>query len=147
MEEKEFHVLIKHYFMKGKMPQENKNKLDKHYGDSAPLTRTVCTWFKIVRSGHMGTSDAQRSVERTVEVTTPEFIDNIHYIVMYDRRVKVHEIVLRPSRVGILFPLIFRPQLLRYELVHCRDGKGLFLWTNRRRFSYSSVFKRSNNDE
>uniref|UniRef100_T1HE74 Mos1 transposase HTH domain-containing protein n=1 Tax=Rhodnius prolixus TaxID=13249 RepID=T1HE74_RHOPR len=36
MDEKEFRVLIKHYFMKGKTPQETKEKLDKHYGDSAP---------------------------------------------------------------------------------------------------------------
>uniref|UniRef100_T1I5A3 Mos1 transposase HTH domain-containing protein n=1 Tax=Rhodnius prolixus TaxID=13249 RepID=T1I5A3_RHOPR len=33
MDEKEFRVLIKHYFMKGKTPQETKEKLDKHYGD------------------------------------------------------------------------------------------------------------------
>uniref|UniRef100_T1HQP8 Mos1 transposase HTH domain-containing protein n=3 Tax=Rhodnius prolixus TaxID=13249 RepID=T1HQP8_RHOPR len=29
MDEKEFRVLIKHYFMKGKTPQETKEKLDK----------------------------------------------------------------------------------------------------------------------
>uniref|UniRef100_T1H825 Mos1 transposase HTH domain-containing protein n=1 Tax=Rhodnius prolixus TaxID=13249 RepID=T1H825_RHOPR len=36
MDEKEFRVLTKHYFMKGKTSQETKEKLDKHYGDSAP---------------------------------------------------------------------------------------------------------------
>uniref|UniRef100_T1HL27 Mos1 transposase HTH domain-containing protein n=1 Tax=Rhodnius prolixus TaxID=13249 RepID=T1HL27_RHOPR len=41
MDEKEFRVLIKHYFMKGKTPQETKEKLDKHYGDSATSIRTV----------------------------------------------------------------------------------------------------------
>uniref|UniRef100_T1HKC8 HTH_48 domain-containing protein n=2 Tax=Rhodnius prolixus TaxID=13249 RepID=T1HKC8_RHOPR len=41
MDEKEFRVLIKHYFMKGKTPQETKEKLDKHYGDSASSIRTV----------------------------------------------------------------------------------------------------------
>uniref|UniRef100_T1I830 HTH_48 domain-containing protein n=1 Tax=Rhodnius prolixus TaxID=13249 RepID=T1I830_RHOPR len=41
MDEKEFRVLIKHYFMKGKTPQETKEKLGKHYGDSAPSIRTV----------------------------------------------------------------------------------------------------------
>uniref|UniRef100_T1I255 HTH_48 domain-containing protein n=3 Tax=Rhodnius prolixus TaxID=13249 RepID=T1I255_RHOPR len=47
MDEKEFRVLIKHYFMKGKTPEETKEKLDKHYGDSAPSIRTVYKGFKI----------------------------------------------------------------------------------------------------
>uniref|UniRef100_T1IB87 HTH_48 domain-containing protein n=1 Tax=Rhodnius prolixus TaxID=13249 RepID=T1IB87_RHOPR len=53
MDEKEFHN-----FMKGKTPQETKEKLDKHYGDSAPSIRTVYKWFQNFRSGHIGTSDA-----------------------------------------------------------------------------------------
>jgi len=97
MDEKEFRVLIKHYFMKGKSPQETKEKLDKHYGDSAPSIRTVYKWFQNFRSGHMDTSDAKRS-GRPVEVTTPEIIDKIHDMVMDDRRVKVREIA---SAVGI----------------------------------------------
>jgi len=97
MDEKEFRVVIKHYFMKGKTPQETKEKLDKHYGDSAPSIRTVYKWFQNFRSGHMGTSDAERS-GRPVEVTTQEIIDKIHDMVMDDRRVKVREIA---SAVGI----------------------------------------------
>uniref|UniRef100_T1I7Q4 Paired domain-containing protein n=1 Tax=Rhodnius prolixus TaxID=13249 RepID=T1I7Q4_RHOPR len=53
--------------------------------------------FKIFWSGHMGTSDAERS-GRPVEVTTPEIIDKIHDMVMDVRRVKVREIA---SAVGI----------------------------------------------
>uniref|UniRef100_A0A0K2T7V3 Uncharacterized protein n=1 Tax=Lepeophtheirus salmonis TaxID=72036 RepID=A0A0K2T7V3_LEPSM len=30
------------------------------------------------------------------------------------------------SRVGTPFPLILRPQLLKCEMVHCRDGKLFF---------------------
>ena len=41
MDKKEFRVLIKHYLIKGKSPQETKEKLDKHYGESAPPIRTV----------------------------------------------------------------------------------------------------------
>lgn len=67
--------------MKGKTHQETKEKLDKHYGDSAPSIRTVYKWFQNFRSGHMGTSDAERS-GRPVEVTTPEIIDKIHAMVM-----------------------------------------------------------------
>jgi hypothetical protein len=61
MDEREFRVLIKHYFMKGKSPQETKEKLDKHYGKSAHSIRTVYKWFQDFRSGHMSTSDAERS--------------------------------------------------------------------------------------
>jgi histone-lysine N-methyltransferase SETMAR len=97
MYERECCVLIKHYFMKGKSPQETKEKLDKHYGKSVPLIRTVYKWFQIFQSGHMNTSDAKRS-GRPVEATTPEIIDKIHDMVMDDKRVKVREFA---SAVGI----------------------------------------------
>uniref|UniRef100_T1HE19 Mos1 transposase HTH domain-containing protein n=1 Tax=Rhodnius prolixus TaxID=13249 RepID=T1HE19_RHOPR len=47
MDEKEFRVLIKHYFMKGKTPQETKEKLDKHYGDSHLRLEQFISGFKI----------------------------------------------------------------------------------------------------
>ena len=84
MDEREFRVLIKHYFMK------TKEKLDKHYGESAPSIRTVYKWFQNFWCGHMSTSDAEHS-GCPVEATTPE-IDKIHDMVMDDRRVKVREI-------------------------------------------------------
>jgi len=97
MDEKEFRVLIKHYFMKGKSPQETKEKLDKHYGKSAPSVKTVCKWFQNFRSGHTSTSDTECS-GHPVEATTPEIVDKIYDMVMDDRRVKVREIA---SAVGI----------------------------------------------
>jgi len=97
MDEREFRVLIKRYFMKGKSPQEAKEKLDKHYGESASLIRMVCKWFQNFRSGHMSTSDTEHS-GRPVEATTPEIVDKIHDMVMDDGRAKVREIA---SAVGI----------------------------------------------
>jgi ABC-type dipeptide/oligopeptide/nickel transport system permease component len=97
MNKGEFRVLIKNYFMKCKLPQETKEKLDKHYGKSAPSIRTVYKWFQNFRSGHMGTSNAERS-GCPVEATTPEIVDKIHDMIMDDRRVKVREIA---SAVGI----------------------------------------------
>uniref|UniRef100_A0A0K2TMI9 Histonelysine Nmethyltransferase SETMARlike [Hydra vulgaris] n=1 Tax=Lepeophtheirus salmonis TaxID=72036 RepID=A0A0K2TMI9_LEPSM len=78
-------MLIKHYFMKGKTPQETKKKLDKHFGDSPPSIRTVYKWFKNFKSHHMGTSDAKRS-GLPAEVTTN--------MVMDDRRVKVVRLLM-----------------------------------------------------
>jgi hypothetical protein len=97
MDKREFRALNKHYFMKDKSPQETKEKLDKHYGKSAPSIRTVYKWFQNFRSGRMSTSDAERS-GFPVETTTPKIVDKIHDMVMDDRRVKVREIA---SAVGI----------------------------------------------
>jgi len=47
MDAREFRALIKHYFMKGKSPQETKEKLDKHYGESAPRLEQFISGFKI----------------------------------------------------------------------------------------------------
>ncbi|XP_025155966.1 histone-lysine N-methyltransferase SETMAR-like [Harpegnathos saltator] len=97
MDKREFRVLLKHYFIKGKTPKETKEKLDKNYGKSAPSISTVYKWFQNFRNGNMSTSDAERS-GRPVEATTPKIIDKIHNIVMNDRRIKVREIA---SAVGI----------------------------------------------
>jgi transposase len=71
MDEREFRVLIKHYFMNGKSSHETEEKLDKHYAESAHSIRTVYKWFQNVRCGHMSMSDDESS-GRPVEATTPE---------------------------------------------------------------------------
>ena len=120
---KEFRVLIKHYFMKGKSPQETKEKLDKHYGKSAPSISMVYKWFQDFRSGHMSTSDAELS-EGPVEATTPEIVDKIQEMVMDDRRVKL--LVLCESRVNgyiILYINIWTWE--SYSQDGCRDNSQL----------------------
>ena len=44
MEKSEFGVLIKHYFLHGKILSETKAKLDEYYSDSAPSRRME--WFR-----------------------------------------------------------------------------------------------------
>jgi histone-lysine N-methyltransferase SETMAR len=87
----------KNYFLKGKSPQETKEKLDKHYGESAPSIRMVYKWFQHFQSGQMSINDAERS-GCLVEATTPEIFDKTHAMVMDDTRVKVQKIA---SAVGI----------------------------------------------
>uniref|UniRef100_A0A0K2SWW6 Histonelysine Nmethyltransferase SETMARlike [Hydra vulgaris] n=1 Tax=Lepeophtheirus salmonis TaxID=72036 RepID=A0A0K2SWW6_LEPSM len=143
MDEKEFRVLIKHYFMKGKTPQETKKKLDKHYGDSAPSIRTVYKWIHNFRSGRMDTTDAERS-GRPVEVTTPEIIDKIRDMVMDDGRVKVREIasavIISNERVHHILhqhlemtklcarwvPRLLTLEQKRNRVKCCEDGLQLF---------------------
>ena len=68
------------------------NRLDKHYGDSAPSIRSVYKWFQIFRSGHMSENIAERSGHPVKATTLPEIIDKVHDILMDDRRVKLRGI-------------------------------------------------------
>lgn len=103
MEKSEFRVLIKHYFLKGKTPKETKEKLDKHYGESAPSDYMVKYWMAEFKRGRSGTHDEPRS-GRPIEVTTPENIQKIHRMVLNDRKLKVSEIAeimhMSKERVG-----------------------------------------------
>ncbi|XP_014471304.1 PREDICTED: uncharacterized protein LOC106742650 [Dinoponera quadriceps] len=91
MDEREFRVLVKHYFMKDKSPEKTKEKLDKYYGKSAASIITVYKWFQTFQSGHMSTSDAEH-FGRSFEVNALEIIDKINAMVMDNRRMKVREI-------------------------------------------------------
>ena len=91
MEKSEFHVLIKHYFLRGKTLSETKAKLDKYYSDSAPLYGMVQKWFTEFRCGCTSTKIIP-SPGRQNEITTPEMINKIHDIVLNDRKLKVREI-------------------------------------------------------
>ena len=46
IDERDFRVLIEHYFIQGRLPHETKEMLDKHYGQSALPIRTVYKWFQ-----------------------------------------------------------------------------------------------------
>lgn len=91
MEKSEFRVVIKHYYLKKKTAKETKEKLDKHYGKSAPSDYMVKYWFAEFKRGRTNTSDEQRS-GRPIEVTTPENIQKIHRMVLNDRKLKLREI-------------------------------------------------------
>lgn len=113
MDEREFRVVMKHYFMKGKTAQETKTKLDKHYGGSAPSIRTVYKWFGNFWNGHMSTNDAERP-GRPVQVTTAETIEKIHDMVMEDRKLKVRDIA---ETLGISYDRVHN---ILHEYLHMR---------------------------
>jgi hypothetical protein len=126
MDKGEFHVLIKNYFMKGKSPQESKEKLDKHYGESAPSIRMVYKWFQNFWRGRMSTNDAELS-GRLVVATTPEIFDKIHDMVMDDRKLKVQEIA---SALGISSEWVYNIlhqhlNMRKLSASECRDCSQL----------------------
>ncbi|KAG5324488.1 GVQW3 protein, partial [Acromyrmex heyeri] len=75
MEKNKFHAVIKHLHMKS----------------SAPAFATVYNWVNEFKRGRTSTCDAPRS-GRPIEAAISEIIDEVHDIVLTDRRVKVREL-------------------------------------------------------
>ena len=92
MEKSEYRVLIKHYFLRGKTLSKSKAKLDKYYLHSALSHGMVQKWFTEFRCGRKST-EIIPSPGCPNEINTPEIISKIHYIVLNDPKVEVHEIV------------------------------------------------------
>lgn len=91
MENEEFRVLIKHYYLRKKTIAETEAALLKHYPESAPSHKMVQYWFTEFRCGRTSTKTIP-SPGRPNEVTTPEMVNKIHDIVLDDPKVKVREI-------------------------------------------------------
>ena len=58
MYKKEFRVLIKYCFLRGKNTVEAKQWLEKLYGDSAPGKSTIIDWYAEFKRGRTNTDDA-----------------------------------------------------------------------------------------
>lgn len=91
MEKKEFRVLIKYCFLKGKNTVEAKKWLDQEFPGSAPGKSTIIDWYAKFKRGEMSTEDGERS-GRPNEAVVDENIKKIHKIVLADRRLKLSEI-------------------------------------------------------
>lgn len=113
MEKSEFRALIKHYYLKGKTAKETKEKLDKHYGESAPSDYMVKYWIAEFKRGRTSTATIP-STGRPKEVVTEENIKKILDIVMNDRRVKLREIV---EMVNISYERVFN---ILHEHLHMK---------------------------
>lgn len=91
--------------MKGILPQESKEKFDKHFGVSASKIRMIYDWFPNFMNRFMTTGDAEHSGV-LAEATNPGINNTIHDLVMDDRKFelvscmdiwseRVHNIVLQ----------------------------------------------------
>ncbi|KAF7271906.1 hypothetical protein GWI33_015272 [Rhynchophorus ferrugineus] len=61
MDKKEFRVLIKYCFLKGKNTVEAKTWLDAEFSDTAPRKSTIKDWYAKFRRDEMSTEDGERS--------------------------------------------------------------------------------------
>lgn len=75
VDEKEFHVMIKHYILKAKTAQESRAKVDK-YDESVPL------WFGYFLSFHMSTKDTEYS--RLPGSYNSENVAKVNYLLIED---------------------------------------------------------------
>ncbi|KAF7271092.1 hypothetical protein GWI33_015978 [Rhynchophorus ferrugineus] len=91
MDKKEFRVLIKYCFLKGKNTVEAKTWLDAEFPDTVPGRSTIMDWYAKFSRGEMSTEDGERSV-RSKEVVTDEKILKIHKMILSIRKLKFNEI-------------------------------------------------------
>ena len=82
---------IKFFFLQGKTPKEIHAILTETLGGYAPSYATVKNWVAQFKRGDFSTCDAPRP-GRPKTVTTPEIIDQIHELILVDRRISAKSI-------------------------------------------------------
>jgi len=83
----ETRVVIKFFFsLQGKAPKETHAILKETLKDHAPLYATVKNWVAQFKRDDFSTCDAPRPGRHKI-VTTPEIIDQIHELILGDRRI------------------------------------------------------------
>ncbi|KAF7281237.1 hypothetical protein GWI33_005024 [Rhynchophorus ferrugineus] len=88
MDKKEFRVLMKYCFLKGKNTVQARTWLDAEFPYTAPAKSTIKDWYAKFSRGEMSTEDS----ERPKEVVTDENIKTIHKMILNDRKLKLNDI-------------------------------------------------------
>jgi len=86
------------FFLQGKAPKEIHDFLREALGEHSPWYDTVKNWVAQFKRGDFSICDAPRPV-RPKTVTTPEIIDQIHGLILDDRRISAKSIA---EQMGIL---------------------------------------------
>ena len=74
------------FFLQDKVPKEIHAILTETFGEYAPSYSTVKNWIAQFKLGDFSTCDAH-SPGRPKTVTTPEIMDQIHELILEDRRI------------------------------------------------------------
>ncbi|KAF7262962.1 hypothetical protein GWI33_003792 [Rhynchophorus ferrugineus] len=90
MDKKEFRVLIKYCFLKGKNTVEAKTRLDAEFPDTAPGKSNIKDWYAKFRRGEMSTEDGQRTGRLKEEVLLHQ--DNAPYYKSVKTMAKIHDL-------------------------------------------------------
>jgi len=79
------------FFLQGKAPKEIHTILRETLGEHAPSYATIKNWVAQFKSGDFSTCDAP-CTEQPKTVTTPEIIDQIHKLILGDRRISAKSV-------------------------------------------------------
>jgi len=91
MDKFEYRAVIKFFVKEGLKPKEIYSKFIKVYWDSSPSFSTIKKWAAEFKRGRTSLEDDPRE-GRPKSATTPEIIEQVHDMVLDDRRMKVREI-------------------------------------------------------
>jgi histone-lysine N-methyltransferase SETMAR len=91
MDKIEYRAIIKFFVKESLMPNEVNLKFIKVYGDSFPSFSTIKKWAAEFKRGRTSLEDDPRE-GRPKSATTPEIIEQVHDMLLGDRRIKVREI-------------------------------------------------------
>jgi len=114
--------------LQGKAPKEIHAILTETLEEHAPSYSTVKNWVPKFKRGDFSTCVAPRSGRPKI-VTTPEIIDQIHELILEDRRISAKSIAeqlgISRERVGsvILEDLYMRKLTAKHPLVHGLPSK------------------------
>ena len=93
------------FFLQGKAPKEIHAILTETLGENSPSYATVKNWVAEFKRGDFSICDAPRP-GRPKTVTTPENIDQIHELILEDRRISAKSIAeqlgISRERVGFI---------------------------------------------
>jgi len=90
MDKIEYCAVIKFFVKEGLTPNKIHSKFTKVYGDSSPSFSTIKKWAAEFKRGCTSLEDDPRE-GRPKSATPPEIIEQVHDMVLDDRRMKVHE--------------------------------------------------------
>ena len=106
----ETRAVINLFFLQGKTPKEFHAILKETSGEHAPSHATVKNWVVQFKRGDFSTCDAPRP-GRPETVTTPEIIDQIHELILENRRISATSIAeqlsMSLSGLGLSFMKIW----------------------------------------
>jgi len=105
MDKIEYRAVMEFFGKEALTPNEMHSKFIKVYGDSSPSFSTIKKWAAELKRGRTGLEDDPRD-GRPKSATTPEIIEQVHDMLLDDRRMKVREIAetigISKERVGYI---------------------------------------------
>jgi transposase len=91
MDQIEYRAVIKFFVKEGLTPIEIHSKFIEVYGDSSPSFSTIKKWISEIKRGRTSLEyDPREGCPKSA--TTPEIIEQVHDMLLDDRRIKVREI-------------------------------------------------------